>query len=107
MQEMMDKMSLLLQTKSGCGSRGAASGCGIVGLSTPGNRLSELPAAVGVRTDDAARGGSNSRLSTGGVSGGVAGGTTHEPVDRGKCTRYERAEVFFIYGNSGERGNAA
>ena len=173
----MDTMSSLLQAITDCESRGgpggagrrAASCGGIVGISPPGSCLSELHAAAGVRTDDAAGRESSSRSGTegvpvrafdvpanggfggfqtidflctvgsssrgaaggsltapgtrdevsgrgawrvilrghkherpvgtgpmtrqqrgGAVGGGVAGGTTHEPVDRGKSTRTGR-----------------
>ena len=68
MQEMMDKMSLLLQAKSdgrgheksGCAGRGAASGVGRNGEISPGNRR-KLPAAVSVSLGDTAGGESSSR----------------------------------------------
>ncbi|CAB1100120.1 unnamed protein product [Ectocarpus sp. CCAP 1310/34] len=72
MQGVMDKMSSLLQAMPDCGSRGgpggagrrAASCGGIVGISPPGSCLSELHAAAGVRTDDAAGRESSSRSGT-------------------------------------------
>ena len=68
MQEMMNKMPLLLQAKSdgrgqeesGGAGRGAASGFGGIGEIVPGNRR-ELPAAVGVGLRDTAGGESRSR----------------------------------------------
>lgn len=180
MQQMMDRCHRCCRQGqiagaeggSGGAERGAASGGGIVRISPPGSCLSELHAAVGVRTDDAAGGGRSSRSGTegepvrafdvpasggfggfqntdflravgsssrgaagggltapgtrdevplggawrivlrghaherpvgtgpmarrqrgGGVSGGVAAGRTHEPVDRGKRTRSEKAGV--------------
>ncbi|CAB1116281.1 unnamed protein product [Ectocarpus sp. CCAP 1310/34] len=84
---------LLLQQSArdgGGGSHGAAMDGGAVGgavgfqegtgrISAAGN----LPKTVGPGARD-----------SGGVSGGVAGGTTHEPVDRGTSTRSERAGVW-------------
>ena len=68
LKEMMDNMSLLLQTKSdgrgeeesGGAGRGPASGVGGNGEISPGNPQ-ELPAAVGVGLGDTAGGESSSR----------------------------------------------